>query len=78
MCPLETVVRQTDALLGWEDVEVAACYPEIKVGLAEEIAAMLNPEIRETIPLFSLAESASLTRYGEDVFGYETRLGSGS
>jgi len=74
LCPLERVQRKTDALSEWENVEISVCHPGVKEGLAEEIGAMLSPDIRRIVPLFSLAESASLTGYGEEVFGYETRL----
>ncbi len=71
LCPLEQLFRRTSALADWEPVPLAACAPQVKAGLAEEVAAMLSPEIRLLIPLVSLEQAAALTRYAEVLFGYE-------
>ncbi|MBI4596919.1 MAG: Gfo/Idh/MocA family oxidoreductase [Candidatus Omnitrophica bacterium] len=70
-CPLEQCFRRTSALGVWEEVPVAAFAPEIKVGIVEEVAAMLDPGIRAGVPLMSLRDAAVLTRFGESVFGYD-------
>lgn len=72
LCPLETVLRRTSPFSEWEDVPIATSYPEVKVGLAEEISAMLDPGIRQRVPMFTLAESAALTKFGEEIFGYDS------
>jgi hypothetical protein len=72
LCPLETVLRRTSPFSEWEDVTIATSYPEVKVGLAEEISAMLDPEIRRSVPMFTLAESAALTKFSEEIFGYDS------
>ncbi len=70
LCPIEQVQRKTAGLGEWEPVAVAAFAPELKAGIAEEVAAMLNPEVGGIVPLFSLVGTLSLTRYGEEIFGY--------
>lgn len=73
LCPLEKVYRRTSALGDWEEIPVATFAPDVKVGVVEEVAAMLSRDIRQVVPLFPLGEAARLTRYGEEVFGYPDR-----
>lgn len=70
LCPIEEVMRKTEALGEWEQVPLTAFAPGVKPGIAEEVAALLSPGIRRLVPLISLTEAANLTRFGEDVFGY--------
>lgn len=69
-CPLEQVFRKTSALSDWEEIPVTTFAPGIKVGFVEQVSAMLDPRIRELIPLMSLRDAGTLTRYAEGVFGY--------
>jgi predicted dehydrogenase len=71
LCPLESLLRKTKATGDWEPVEVTTAAPAIKTGFAEQVAAMLHPAIRSTLPLVTLREAARLTRFAEDLFGYE-------
>ena len=70
LCPLEQVFRRTTATGEWTMLPVNTFAPQVKVGIVEEVAAALNPELRALQPLVSLSEAAALTRYGEGVFGY--------
>jgi len=70
LCPLEQLFRRTEPTADWAPVPVEAFAPEVKVGFAEQAAAMLNPVLRERIPLVSLRQAAALTRLTEDIFGY--------
>jgi len=72
LCPLEKLYRKTLALGEWEELPVTTFYPDLKVGIAEEVAAILSAEVRQFTPLISMKQTASLTAYGEQVFGYET------
>lgn len=69
-CPLEQLVRKTSPRSDWEEITLATFAPQVKVGFVEQVAAMLSPELRKSLPLVSLWEAAALTRYGEEVFGY--------
>ena len=71
LCPLEQAFRKTSGLGNYEDVPIDVYAPKVKAGLAELVAAMLDDEIGAMIPLSSLTNAAALTRYGEDIFGYE-------
>jgi predicted dehydrogenase len=70
LCPLEKLLRRTSHLSDWEDIPVVAFAQDVKAGIVEEVAAMLSGDIRRLVPLLSVSETAALTRYGEDVFGY--------
>lgn len=69
--PLEEVRRRTAPLAEWEKLPLEVFAPDVKPGFAEEVAAMLHPTLRAHIPLFSLSRAAALTRFGEQVFGYD-------
>ena len=72
LCPLEKVFQRVSATSDWVEVPVTAAAPEVKAGIAEEVAAMLKPERRGLVPLVSLREAAALTAYGEALFGYSS------
>lgn len=70
LCPLEKVFRKTSATGEWEEIQLAAFAPDVKIGLIEQVAAMLNKDTRKVVRPVLLREAAALTRYGEKVFGY--------
>lgn len=70
-CPLEGVARRQSATADWKPVPVETFAPAVKVGFVEQVAAMLDPAVRQIVPLVSLREAAALMRFGSDVFGYE-------
>lgn len=70
LCPLEKLFTKSSATENWDELSVGAFDPKLKAGLAEQVAAMLKPEVREIIPLVSLEHAARLAEFGEEVFGY--------
>lgn len=70
LCPLETVGRRTSATGGWEDIPLAMFAPDVKAGFVEQVAGMLDGEIRRLLPLVSLRDAATLTKFGENIFRY--------
>ncbi len=76
LCPLEKVLRRMSPTSDWEEIPVAVFAPEAKAGFVEQLAAMLNQDIRQLVSLVSLREAVALTRYAEDVFGYAVGEGS--
>tara|TARA_B100000315_G_scaffold258428_1_gene310491 strand:- start:12751 stop:13800 length:1050 start_codon:yes stop_codon:yes gene_type:complete len=72
LCPLEAVLRKESSLAQWESIPILTYAPEVKMGIVEQVSAMLNPEISRCIPLVSLSDAAILTAYAEKVFGYST------
>lgn len=69
-CPMEKLLRRELALSEWQDVPVTSLEPQVKVGVLEQTAAMLDAEIGRHVPLLSLEDGIALTVYGEKVFGY--------
>ena len=70
MCPLEKLFTKSDALADWEEVPVTSFNGNLKAGVAEQVAAILSPEIDAMVPSISLRETVRLTEFGERVFGY--------
>jgi len=71
LCPLEQVFQRVAPTVDWTAVPVTAFAPQVKAGVTEQVAAMLDERLRASLPLMSLREAAALTRYGEGVFGYD-------
>ena len=70
MKPLEKLYRKESPNGEWNEIPVSIFEPDVKDGIMEQVAALLDPYISDLVPLFSLEESTSLTRYAESVFGY--------
>ncbi|MFQ6026875.1 MAG: Gfo/Idh/MocA family oxidoreductase [Dehalococcoidia bacterium] len=70
LCPLEKLYRKETATGAWEEVPVGAFDPELKAGIAEQVATMLISDRPKIIPLVSVNDAARLTKYGEELFGY--------
>jgi predicted dehydrogenase len=69
LCPMETLQRRDDPLGDWEDVALAVAYPQVKMGIAELVAACFGD--RSLAPVIWEGPSClQLTRFGEEVFGY--------
>jgi predicted dehydrogenase len=74
LIPLEKLFRCPKGSVNWEPIEIAAAYPHIKEGIAEEISIMLHPEIEKDIPLVTLNNAASFTFLAEKIFHYTTQI----
>ena len=72
LCPLEKLFVKTDALTEWQEMPVTAFDGQLKAGVAEQIAAMVSPDVRRILPLISIRETVKLTEFGESVFGYSS------
>ena len=70
LCPLEQLFTKTDSLGEWQPVPVTAFAPEVKGGVVEEVASILQPAVREMIALPSLRADAKFVRAAEHIFGY--------
>ena len=73
LCPLEKLSRKNSALDDWHDVPVRAFDRNVKAGVAEQVAAMLDGASAALLSPPTLEEAAELTRYAEAVFGYAER-----
>lgn len=71
-CPLEKLSRKISPDSEWESVPIVAFAPEVKTGFVEQVAAMLDSSLRQHLPLITVRDAVSLTRFGESVFGYSS------
>lgn len=69
-CPLEKLYCRRKNFGPFEEIPVTLFSSETKPGFLEQVATLLNPELRETVPLMSLKDLKKMTEYCEDVFGY--------
>jgi hypothetical protein len=70
LIPLEKVFRCPHGSVNWEPVEIAAAFPKIKEGVAEEVAVMLNDTWEKDCPLINLHKASELVKLAENIFGY--------
>ena len=70
LMPLEQIYRCKRGMFDWERMDFSTPYPDVKQGIAEEIAIMLNPAMENDIPLVTLNKAASFTRFAEKIFNY--------
>jgi predicted dehydrogenase len=72
LVPLEKLFRCAKGSFDWELVETTSAFPNVKQGIAEEVAIMLCPEMEKTIPLVTLHEAAEYTELADQIFGYNS------
>ena len=72
LIPLEQLYRCRKGSFNWETVETASAFPDVKQGIAEEIAIMLDRELEDSIPLVTLQKAANLTALAENIFEYSS------
>lgn len=69
LCPLEKVFRRKTALAEWEEIPITVFDSQLKSGILEEVALMMEPK-ENFKPLLSLFDAASITSFSEEIFGY--------
>ena len=60
--PLEKLYHCRKGSVNWEEVEVVSLFPGVKEGIAEELAIMLEPEMKKLYPLMSLEQAVVFTQ----------------
>lgn len=70
LIPLEELFCCDKGSVEWNPVEINPAFPECKVGVAEELAVMLAPELEDSIELVTLEKAISFTELAENIFGY--------
>jgi hypothetical protein len=68
--PLEELFWCDKGSVKWKPVEINPAFSECKVGVAEELAVMLAPELEDSIELVTLEKAISFTELAENIFGY--------
>jgi len=72
MVPLEDLEVCRRGSVQWNPVAFDTAFADVKAGVAEELAVMLEPSLESMLPLPTLAEGIRLARLGEQIFGYES------
>jgi hypothetical protein len=67
---LEKLFSKKSSLSDWEEMPVTVYDSSTKAGVLEQLAAMIVPDIGRAVQLMGLTQTARLTAFGEDVFGY--------
>ena len=75
LIPLEKLFRCPKGTVAWEAVELTPAFPQVKEGVAEEIAIILNPSLESEHPLVTLNDALSLTQLAEKILGYKSTAG---
>ena len=69
LTPLEKLFYKNFNDDKWKPVKFKISYPNVKAGMAEEIALMLNPNIKNILP--TLVGARKLNLFAEKIFGYD-------
>ena len=70
LIPLEQLCRCKKGTFNWDIIETTSAFPDVKQGIAEEVAIMLDPELEKTVPLAIIEKVAEYTKLAEEVLGY--------
>ena len=72
LMPLEKLYRCPKNSVNWEEVSFQTSYPNIKLGVAEEIAIMLDRSKAKKPDLVTLESAIEYCEIAEHIFGYNT------
>jgi predicted dehydrogenase len=70
LMPLEDLYVCHKASVNWEKVPFKTAHPDLKQGIAEEIAAMLDESDHDKPDLMNLEKAASYVKLAKEIFGY--------
>lgn len=70
LSPLEKLFVSKKGSVGWEEVPVQNAFLDVKEGIAEEIATMLNIELDKKIGMITLKDAIEFNKIAEVIFGY--------
>lgn len=70
LMPLEKLYRVPRGKVAAEEIPFEAPFADVKLGVAEEVAVMLNPSLEDRLKLPTLLDSARWNEFAEEVFGY--------
>lgn len=70
LSPLEKLFVSKKGSVEWKEVSLQNAFPNIKEGIAEEIAVMLNDELDKKIGMITLNDAIKFNEIAEVIFGY--------
>lgn len=72
LLPLEDLFVLSKNSKKWKRVQFRQAFPNVKEGIAEELAVMLCKNIEKFIPMFTIKDSFKINKMAEKIFGYGT------
>jgi len=72
LVPLEDLYVCTVGSVNWEKIPLKIAYPDVKAGIAEEIAVMLSDDIEDKIEMVSIDKAVEFNNLAERIFGYDS------
>jgi len=70
LVPMEKLFRCQRGTFQWNEVGFEVAFPEVKRGVAEEVAIMLEESIEMKIPLLNLSDAATVIDLAEKILRY--------
>ena len=70
MIPLEDLYVCSKGSFTWKKVPFKVSLPKVKLGVAEEIAVMLDRKLEKKIKLSTLEQAATVNEFAAKIFGY--------
>lgn len=72
LIPLEDLYICKKGSTNWEKVSFKVAFPDVKQGIAEEIAVMLDRSMEQELDLPSLEKAVTYNQLAEKIFGYDS------
>ena len=73
LIPLEKLFVSKKGSTKWEEVNLQNPFLDVKEGIAEEIATMLNDELDKKVGMISLTDAIEFNEIAEEIFGYKIK-----
>ncbi len=70
LSPLEKLFISKKGTTEWKEILLEKTFPEVKEGIAEEIATMLNDKLSKKIGMITLNDAIEFNEIAEKIFGY--------
>jgi len=73
LIPLEKLFVSKKDSIEWKEVHLQPAFSNVKVGIAEEIAAMLNDKLSKKIGMTTVNDAIKFNEIAEKIFGYKIK-----
>lgn len=71
LSPLEKLFVLKKGTTKWKKIQVKNIFPNIKMGLAEEVTAMLDDDLEKHLKMMTVKRSIEYNKLAEKIFGYK-------
>ena len=72
LLPLESILVCKKGTVEWKPVDFESSFPDLKFGIAEQIATMLDDELEDEIGMVTIEKAIEYNKLAEKIFGYDT------